>query len=697
MNHRRRHLMRCFRLLSGGVVLAMLFALVGGPAWAAGVIQYEVQRLAPDSLEYSDHFGYELAVSGDTLMVGSENYNGNGAVYVFERGAGGLWVETTMLLPDISSENAFFGTALALDGDTALIGAANHTNGAVPYAGVVYEYRRDASGQWNQVGWIVPGDPLECGNFGYHLALDGDRLAVSAIYSTDYGITSLGSVYLFERGVSGAWVQAAKLQLSNPAVDDDFGSAVALSGDWLFVAERGGDTETLPNAGAVYIYERDENGQWNQAARLMASDPDSYAYFGTSMALQGDRAAIGALGSAVDVFERDDSGSWNRVVKLMNSDPTWLGDFGYSVAMNHDELLVGATGQRAGGYEVAGAVYLFQRDAGGTWVEAVKMLASDPATSDFFGRAVVFSDDQAVVGQFPHTGGYGAVYLYDLPPLPPPVISEPVEASYVRTGTPTFRGRSATGSTTYVKEGANLLCTAKVDALGNWSCTPESPLADGPHTITATASNRSDPAAVSFFVSAQSLTITHTPQDARVCAGALATFTAAASGYPVPGAQWQVSTDGGAHFDNLQGETTDTLAFTALVSQHGRQYRVLYENLLESAASAAAVLTVDQPRSIHIQASQAFYAAGDTVMYTAEISGFPAAEVRWQVSGVGDDTWADVSDAAGTILSFTMQPDQRGYRYRAVSENSCGLNASNVLHLQGYTVYVPWVSRPDHR
>jgi hypothetical protein len=87
-------------------------------------------------------------------------------------------------------------------------------------------------------------------------------------------------------------------------------------------------------------------------------------------------------------------------------------------------------------------------------------------------------------------------------------------------------------------------------------------------------------------------TVTLNPTDTTVLAGLTATFSSAADGNPTPTVQWQVSTDGGATFNNIPGATSSTLSFTASASQNGNEYRAVWTNPHGSATTTAATLTV---------------------------------------------------------------------------------------------------------
>ncbi len=202
-----------------------------------------------------------------------------------------------------------------------------------------------------------------------------------------------------------------KLLASDAEVRDLFGVSVAVSGDTAVVGayfeDAGGS-----NAGAAYVFQRDQGGadNWGEVKKLTASDAQAVDWFGYSVAVSGDTAVVGAYredagggnAGAAYVFERDQGGggNWGEVTKLAASDAEAGDGFGWSVAVGGNTAVVGAPGEDAADTE-AGAAYVFQRDEGGAdnWGEVKKLTASDAQAGDWFGWGVAVSGDTAVVGQ----------------------------------------------------------------------------------------------------------------------------------------------------------------------------------------------------------------------------------------------------------------------------------------------------------
>ncbi|MEJ2752111.1 MAG: FG-GAP repeat protein, partial [Chloroflexota bacterium] len=137
-----------------------------------GLWKQQQKLVAGDGQEY-DHFGQSVALDGGTIMIGSDRHNGNGAVYVFTR-SGGMWNKQQKLVAGDNQSWGYFGASLALEGDTAMIGAPGSY-------GAVYVFERSGA-SWTGSQKLVAGDPFDFSQFGGSIALDGDTALIGASY-----------------------------------------------------------------------------------------------------------------------------------------------------------------------------------------------------------------------------------------------------------------------------------------------------------------------------------------------------------------------------------------------------------------------------------------------------------------------------------------------------------------------------------
>jgi hypothetical protein len=313
-----------------------------------------------------------------------------------------------------------FGGSVAISGDVAIVGASGDDSLGIN-AGAAYIFQRNPGGIWSQSQMLVADDPNEGDIFGNSVAISGD-VAIIGASGDDNGATNAGAAYIFERKADGEWSQKKKLVAFDPMESDQFGNSVAIDRDVAVIGAYWKD-QGAPNAGAAYIFERAADGAWNQKQKFLASDADSSDRFGYSVAVSGDVAVIGAdrddsLGinaGAAYIFERDADGTWpeTETQKLVAFDPNEYGCFGNSVAIEGDLAIIGAPYNEEYGWPNAGAAYIFECNADSTWIQKKKLLAGDPDEGDQFGWSVAIDGDVAIIGaHYDDEGGAGAGAAY---------------------------------------------------------------------------------------------------------------------------------------------------------------------------------------------------------------------------------------------------------------------------------------------
>ncbi|MEM1206411.1 MAG: hypothetical protein AAGN66_24475 [Acidobacteriota bacterium] len=222
----------------------------------------EVKTLLAPTPAAFDLFGQDAAIDGDTVVIGAmlrdvENLD-DGAAFVFERNSGGpsFWGLTNTLQANDGKTSDRFGDAVAVDGDTIVVGADFADNTGID-TGSAYVFERDNGGVgfWGQSAKLTASD-LESGDyFGWAVAVEGDDVIVGA-HLDDSPLLNAGSAYLFRRdaGGPGAWGEVEKFTSATLSPGDDFGIAVDLDNGTLVVGARL-DGDVAPLAGAAYIFE----------------------------------------------------------------------------------------------------------------------------------------------------------------------------------------------------------------------------------------------------------------------------------------------------------------------------------------------------------------------------------------------------------------------------------------------------------
>ena len=341
----------------------------------------------------SDEFGYSVAISGDTVVVGTvfedsnaTGVNGNqgdnsagasGAAYVFVRN-GTTWSQQAYLKANNTGAGDRFGESVSVSGDTIVVGA----------------YREDS----NATG------------------VDGDGSDNSAVDS--------GGAYVFVRGGTN-WAQQAYLKASNTGAGDYFGESVAVSGDTVVVGAEGEDSnatgvngnasdDSAAIAGAAYVFVR-EGTNWSQQAYLKASNTESADSFGFAVAISDDTVLVGSLGEdssaggvngnqnnnnasgsgAAYVFVRDGM-NWSQQAYLKATSSSVSANFGKAVAISDDTAVIGAPEN----FSLSGSAHIFTR-TGTNWSHQSTFFDNNinPVETDLFGRSVAASGNTVVVGQ----------------------------------------------------------------------------------------------------------------------------------------------------------------------------------------------------------------------------------------------------------------------------------------------------------
>ena len=361
------------------------------------------QKLTASDAAGGDRFGTTLAMSGDYAIVGAPRKDGigrnSGAAYVFRR-QGTEWVEQAKLVSPEETRSDYFGISVAIDGDTALVGA-HRSNEPLADCGSVYVFDRTGE-NWSQTTKLTAPDPDSFAYFGFSVGIDGNTAIVGATRDDEAGIDA-GAAYVFVRNQFG-WAPQAKLIGNNTAAEDNFGYAVDVDGDFAIAT-----SPKNRGSGSAYIYKR-EGTEWQQKRnrvriRMIPIDPDGAASFGVSVDIKGETAVIGASGGNVGeevvgaayVFTQNEPPFWNQHTKLVAGDRGAGDQLGFAVAIGENEVIAGAPKHNAGGLS-SGAAYIFEQREDASWVESGKLSDGETASEDQFGVSVAISGNFAISG-----------------------------------------------------------------------------------------------------------------------------------------------------------------------------------------------------------------------------------------------------------------------------------------------------------
>lgn len=413
---------KSFALRMAAVVVAAASAVAGGGVTAPVTATSTPTKLVASQGTPEGKFGISVAVDGDTMVVGSPDENGTaagqGSAYVYTL-VGGTWTEQARLTASDAAASNKFGFDVAVEGDTIVVGSPRN-GGPRDGAGSAYMFDR-VGDTWIERAKVSASDSSARDMFGFSVAISGDTAVVGAMWA---GLHQ-GAAYVFER-TGETWTEQAKLSPPDGAPGHEYGAAVAIAGDTAVVATGTQRVGVTVAQGSAYVFTR-SGMAWTLRTELPVFDGSAAGPLGFSVDMTEDTLVVGAFfdvtgvppqHGAVYVFTGG-GGHWSRQAKLTASDGSAGDLFGRSVAIDGDTIAAGAHWDDAPGKlppdDNQGSAYLFRR-SGTTWTEQRHVTAPDATPGDAFGVSVALSGDTFLVGAgFADVDGQparGAAYIF---------------------------------------------------------------------------------------------------------------------------------------------------------------------------------------------------------------------------------------------------------------------------------------------
>ncbi len=316
--------------------------------------------ITPTDLQSNDQFGSAVSINGGWLAVGApvgdKRVKDSGVVYLFQL-EGSMWVFKDKLDAADATRGARFGVSVSLSGTTLVVGAPDDS-GRGSSAGAAYVFELGDAG-WQQTMKLLVNDGRPFDEFGSAVATSGEEIAVGAPFADDLHVfQNFGAAYVFRRAPNGGWALEPNGKLTAGAFrpgNIQFGSAVAIAGGRIVVGARG-DDKSFTDSGSAYVFER--NGSDWMSHLLTADDPKQSAQLGTAVQIDGDRVVIGAPfdgsnAGAAYLFEKQSDASWQPKFKFLHVPG---GAFGQSVAILGNQVFMGGFEYNVDAVTHAGAV-----------------------------------------------------------------------------------------------------------------------------------------------------------------------------------------------------------------------------------------------------------------------------------------------------------------------------------------------------
>lgn len=372
------------------------------PMWLYGQSWVQGTKIISQHRNSEDYFGWatsgdgQWAVSsssGDDLdSLGQNNINGSGAVFIYRREQNGEWGIHQKINSSDREISERFGWSVSIHGDILLVGAVynrtNHTGiDSLINSGAVFVFRRNSNDQWIQESKLVPSDRLSGDRFGWSLDIYENLALVGAPYKlgdTTGGKTGndAGAVYLFKRDQTGNWSQIQKLVSTDQNDNDLYGSAVGIEGNFIVVGAKGQDLDSNQgnyknSSGAIYIYKEGVNNNWNETQKIVPIDRKPFMQFGNTISISSGTIACGVYLESFD-----------------------------EIGLNQKDT--------------AGAAYIFSLEQN-KWSQSQKIVAPDRQKLDQFGWSIDVKNKVLAIGarfESHDTLGIpipssGSVYLYN--------------------------------------------------------------------------------------------------------------------------------------------------------------------------------------------------------------------------------------------------------------------------------------------
>ena len=392
-----------------------------------------------------ERFGSEIAVSGNLMVVSTPDYDndsgaeivyGQGRVYVFTYDETDGWTQRTTLTASNGVAYDNFGDAVAVSGNTIVVGVQDHDTDDVYSQGIAYVYTPTTVWDTDDPAYtetqLIASDGAALDNFGRSVAVSGDTIIVGAPRA-DIASEDRGTAYLFTSTDWSSEVspmhETVKLTASDGAGSDSFGSSVAITEDTILIGADCDDSRL----GSAYVFTSTdwsaETGTVSETVKLIPAARKSFGYFGKSIALSSDgtNAVIGCPGDGsyfpgtAYLFSSDDwaaeSGTLTEDAALSASDGQETTFFGEHVAISADGSTVVASSSytELGENEGQGCGYLYTY-AGGGWTEQYRLVASDGEEYDALGWSIAITGDTVLLGAYTDDIGentaQGSVYAF---------------------------------------------------------------------------------------------------------------------------------------------------------------------------------------------------------------------------------------------------------------------------------------------
>ena len=311
------------------------------------------EDLTVDNIYFNARMGCDVDMDGQFIIMGAYNDStlnmmSTGGAYIFEKNSSSGWEVVQKLTAYDPESLDYYGYAVSLDNDIAVVAAYKDDNERGYDAGAVYVYRKDITGYWEFEDKIMPADGVNSDNFGFSVKLSGDCMVVGSRKSDIDGHNNQGAAYIYCYEEIEGWTLYQKITSVDGEAGDSFGAAVDITSEYIVVGANLADSGNNNNTGGAYVFEKNFGGEWYQSQELIPSSNASQDQFGYSLAITDDHIVVSMpfantegysnSGAAILFYKPGDEWIIERI--LESEFPQSNNNFGLDLAINEPYLAV---------------------------------------------------------------------------------------------------------------------------------------------------------------------------------------------------------------------------------------------------------------------------------------------------------------------------------------------------------------------
>ncbi|MBB6680485.1 T9SS type A sorting domain-containing protein [Aequorivita sp. 609] len=351
-------------------------------------------KVVSQNRESRAEFGTSVAIKDNFAIVGAsrESY-AEGAAYIYTKDSQGNWSFTQRIAANDPNEGAEYGGGVKISDDFLVVAAGRADIESTVRAGALYIYDFQ-NNNWEFNTKLVASDLSGDAKLGMNpTSIDVQNETIIAGAPGEDSWT--GSVYVFNR-INGNWSETQKIMSPTPMVNDAFGIGVSISGDYLLIGAQGVNN----SEGSAYLYIKNNDGVWEYDQTITASDSSNDSYFGSSVSVSENIMVIGSYGvnsekGAAYVYEKNNQGIWEEVQILISNPSNDYVQFGWDTAILQDYIIIAAP--HIYGNE-KGEVYFYNKENTGLWVENQIIQGNDTESEDFYGWSIASNGSDLIIG-----------------------------------------------------------------------------------------------------------------------------------------------------------------------------------------------------------------------------------------------------------------------------------------------------------